>query len=565
MDENKVGISLDDIMNAADLDGQSPSPVQNAGKKVKIGGGSAPASNAADTSKSTAQSSAQSATQSAQAGTQTSTQKSKMTIGGLSSNSGISLDAIKSAAGFGSGSAKVDTDTDTGAKTEPAVKELQCHCPKCNNNFVHKYTGVKPTSVFCQNCGWDVMKPIIRTTHEVEHTENLRCPHCNNSFTFKYKGAKPAKIFCNSCGKDINQPVIKKADSDAPTEHTELMHCPKCGNDFEFSYKGKKPKEIFCNQCGENVLNADAKPVSKARSLKNFYLFDLFARMVEAKNWGLLAWIIINFVIIEAVFTVILSLWGLFLVGPLAYFISLAIALSPIGEELLRISNGCRKIKNKDIKAKIEPVFNEVYSRAKEKDPSISPKIELYICDDESENAFATGRRTVCITKGLAKMDSGHIAGVLAHEFGHLSHKDTDSLLIVVVGNLFMTVISTILGFISTLTGSILDGILDEHGIGCFSLLSKGITFLLTTAFMFVWTKLGALFCLKGGRKQEFAADHFAAELGYAQNLIDAFVEMEAAPAPKGLWATLLSTHPDTADRVMELQEYIEENQSALV
>ena len=171
MDENKVGISLDDIMNAADLDGQSPSPVQNAGKKVKIGGGSAPASNAADTSKSTAQSSAQSATQSAQSGAQTNTQKSKMTIGGLSSNSGISLDAIKSAAGFGSGSAKTDTDTDTGAKTEPAVKELQCHCPKCNNNFVHKYTGVEPTSVFCQNCGWDVMKPIIRTSPETEHTE----------------------------------------------------------------------------------------------------------------------------------------------------------------------------------------------------------------------------------------------------------------------------------------------------------------------------------------------------------------------------------------------------------
>lgn len=564
MDENKVGISLDDIMNAADLDGQSPSPVQNAGKKVKIGGGSAPASNATDTSKSTAQSSAQSATQSAQAGAQTSTQKSKMTIGGLSSNSGISLDAIKSAAEFGSGSAKTDTDTDTGAKAD--LSRVWLKCPKCGNLWEEACpNGEISKRRICNQCGFDLAKDRGQTPSEVEHTENLRCPHCNNSFTFKYKGAKPAKIFCNSCGKDINQPVIKKVDSATPTEHTELMHCPKCGNDFEFSYKGNKPKEIFCNQCGENVLNADVKPVSKARSLKNFYLFDLFARMVEAKNWGLLAWIIINFVIIETVFGIILNLWGVFLVGPLAYFISLAIALSPIGEELLRISNGCRKIKNKDIKAKIEPVFNEVYSRAKEKDPSISPKIELYICDDESENAFATGRRTVCITKGLAKMDSGHIAGVLAHEFGHLSHKDTDSLLIVVVGNLFMTVISTILGFISTVTGSILDEIVGDDGIGCFSLLSKGITFLLTTAFMFLWTKLGALFCLKGGRKQEFAADHFAAELGYAQNLIDAFVEMEAAPAPKGLWATLLSTHPDTADRVMKMQEYIEENQSALV
>lgn len=313
-------------------------------------------------------------------------------------------------------------------------------------------------------------------------------------------------------------------------------------------------------------IDEDIKKVeNKAKviaTLRKFYLFDMLYRTVKAKNWGLLIWIFLNFIIVEF-FLVIGGPVGL-IAGPVIYIVSLAIALSPIGEFALRQSNACRAIKDKKIEAKIKPIFDKVYAEAREKNPEISPKVQLFMCDEECENAFATGRRTVCITKGLAKMDEEHIAAIMAHEFGHLAHRDTDSLLIVVVGNMLMTVIMGIIGVICNIFGWIGDTLTENTTLGKilpFSLITRAISFLLTTVFMFLWTKLGALFCMKGNRNQEFQADRYAAELGYAQNLIDAFVELEAAPAPKGLWATLTSTHPDDADRIVKLNEYIEESQ----
>ena len=37
-------------------------------------------------------------------------------------------------------------------------------------------------------------------------------------------------------------------------------------------------------------------------------------------------------------------------------------------------------------------------------EPLISDSVRLYMNDDESENAFATGRRTICVTRGLLNM-----------------------------------------------------------------------------------------------------------------------------------------------------------------
>lgn len=49
------------------------------------------------------------------------------------------------------------------------------------------------------------------------------------------------------------------------------------------------------------------------------------------------------------------------------YFISLTIALSPIGEWILRLQTGCKKIKRKEYRDFIYPIFEEVYAKAIEK------------------------------------------------------------------------------------------------------------------------------------------------------------------------------------------------------
>ena len=78
-------------------------------------------------------------------------------------------------------------------------------------------------------------------------------------------------------------------------------------------------------------------------------------------------------------------------------------------------------------------------------EPLISDSVRLYMNEDESENAFATGRRTICVTRGLLNLSDEAIKATLGHEFGHLAHKDTDRCLLVVLGN---TAISGICVFI---------------------------------------------------------------------------------------------------------------------
>lgn len=357
-----------------------------------------------------------------------------------------------------------------------------------------------------------------------------------------------------------------------PKEPVEV----KYNDNVDSVYTDEKKDVVVMDDPNEDISKAEKRAEILAK-LRKFYLFDFLYRTVKARNWGLLVWLFMNFIFIEMA---AIGMAGIATSGsgdalsiaaavaPLAYVVTLMVALSPVGEFFLRQQNSCRKIKNKNIEAKIQPIFDKVYAEARAKNPNISPKVKLFMCDEESENAFATGRRTVCITKGLANMSEEHIAGILAHEFGHLANKDTDNLLIVVVGNFFVTIITGILGIFFNICGAIGDALTEDSTLGKiipFHVVTKILSFIFVTAFMFVWTKIGTLLCLRGNKKQEFAADLYAAELGYAQELIDAFGELDDSPAPKGLWAALTSSHPQTADRVMKLNEYIESHkQNAL-
>lgn len=71
------------------------------------------------------------------------------------------------------------------------------------------------------------------------------------------------------------------------------------------------------------------------------------------------------------------------------------------------------------------------------------PKPKLYVINDPSPNAFATGRNpehaVICVTTGLLeKMDKYELEGVLAHELSHIKNYDI----------LLSTVVSVFAGFV---------------------------------------------------------------------------------------------------------------------
>jgi len=84
-----------------------------------------------------------------------------------------------------------------------------------------------------------------------------------------------------------------------------------------------------------------------------------------------------------------------FIIVSIIYGVSMTVALSPIGEVILRFFEGCRPPATEEEKSYILPLFDEVYQNAKETNPSLNNGIKIYIMDAMYVNAFAIGRKTV--------------------------------------------------------------------------------------------------------------------------------------------------------------------------
>lgn len=174
------------------------------------------------------------------------------------------------------------------------------------------------------------------------------------------------------------------------------------------------------------------------------YLVDFIKRMTRKSNIPVLIYLVLNIFVIAGIVSFLfgggtMPFCQALLIGIVLYAISLVIALSPIGEWILRLQTGCKKIKRVEQINFIEPIFREVYDKAKKLDSSIPDDVQLYMNTDEDPNAFATGRKTICVTEGMLHMPESQIKATLGHEFGHLAHKDTDLILVVSVGNLIVS------------------------------------------------------------------------------------------------------------------------------
>ncbi|WP_417671172.1 zinc metalloprotease HtpX [Roseibium sp.] len=194
------------------------------------------------------------------------------------------------------------------------------------------------------------------------------------------------------------------------------------------------------------------------------------------------------------------------------------------------------------------------------------PMPKVYIINNPQPNAFATGRNpenaAVAATTGLLDMLSmEEVAGVMAHELAHIKNHDT----------LIMTITATLAGAISML--------------GNFAFFFGGnrdnnnpFGFIGVLVAMIVAPMAAMLVQMAISRTREYAADRMGAEicgqpiwLASALNKIAGGVERihnpdaEHNPATAHMFIinplsgermdNLFSTHPNTANRIAELQK----------
>ena len=282
-------------------------------------------------------------------------------------------------------------------------------------------------------------------------------------------------------------------------------------------------------------------------------IWHRLGRIFRISNLGTLIFFLLNISLILALFyPYSLTLeTALPLVG--CYLATVLISLSPVGEWTLAAMSGAREIKRKDIKIRLIPLLEIVFEKAKKRTPSMVDEIHLKIIHDESPNAFAIGRKTICVTDGLLKLSDNEIMAVFAHELGHIAYHHSTIQLLIGGGNLMISGILLIIKVVCWL----ITGFFTIMGIGTKSVWGTILMTIfggLSTVSIWLWIKFCMLFLMWSMRQNEFIADEYAYQIGYGETLASVLDRHMCSKPENGLLKALYSTHPNSDDRVAKLQ-----------
>ena len=212
---------------------------------------------------------------------------------------------------------------------------------------------------------------------------------------------------------------------------------------------------------------------------------------------------------------------------------------------------------NPEVYARVAPIVRNLCQRMG------LPMPKLWLIPQDSPNAFATGRNpahaSVAFTGGILNlMSDTEIEGVVAHELGHVLHRD---ILISSVAGMLAAAI-TMLARMAFFFGGSRDS--RDRGGG-----------ILGTLFMMILAPIAAMLIQMAiSRSREYDADAASAKyVGSPYPLIGGLqkletwskrIPMDASPATAHMFIIkpftgqsmmrLFSTHPATADRIARLQ-----------
>ncbi|HEY5611035.1 MAG TPA: M48 family metallopeptidase, partial [Thermoanaerobaculia bacterium] len=235
------------------------------------------------------------------------------------------------------------------------------------------------------------------------------------------------------------------------------------------------------------------------------------------------------------------------------------------GDKILLSIAGARKIDRSD-----HPVlFNVVEEMCIASGLAKLP--DIYIIDDDSPNAFATGRdkktAVVAVTSGLLKaLDRNELQGVIAHEIGHVNNRDI----------LYMMMIGIMMGTIVILADFGRRFLFYGGGSRTRSRRSGGaaqiqiVVIVVAIALMILAPIIAQLIYLALSRKREYLADACSAQYTrYPEGLASALEKIGKAAIPLRVasqatapmyivnpmkFTDVTSTHPPLSERIRILR-----------
>jgi heat shock protein HtpX len=197
------------------------------------------------------------------------------------------------------------------------------------------------------------------------------------------------------------------------------------------------------------------------------------------------------------------------------------------------------------------------------------PMPKVYIMENETPNAFATGRNpehaAVAVTTGILRiLSKEELMGVIGHELSHIQHRDI----------LISTIAATIAGAISMLAtmarwGAMFGGFRSDNEEG-----GRGGNILVVLLVSIFASIAAMLIQMAISRSREYLADEGGAHLSHPHSLAKALgklevaaqrIPMEANPSTAHMFIvnplrgggvlSLFSTHPPIEERIARLEE----------
>jgi len=246
-----------------------------------------------------------------------------------------------------------------------------------------------------------------------------------------------------------------------------------------------------------------------------------------------------------------------FIIVLLIYGVSVTIALSPIGEEILRMVENCRLPATEQEVNYLIPIFEEVYYYAKELNPRLSNNIRIYIMDAMYINAFAMGRNTVAVTRGaLESFTADELRGILAHELGHITYGHPKALLLSFVGNFFFSIMIWAFKLILIVIQTISDSLAHVNVVGFVCSFITVFIRLYVNFLVLVFVNLSQMILATNSRTNETQADTFAFEVGYGRELISSLYLLQKISMnyKASFEEQLKASHPHMAYRIAHLE-----------
>ncbi len=200
------------------------------------------------------------------------------------------------------------------------------------------------------------------------------------------------------------------------------------------------------------------------------------------------------------------------------------------------------------------------------------PMPKLYVIDDPSPNAFATGRNphhaVVCATTGLLeRLNRAELEGVIAHELSHVKNYD------ILVSSLVSVLAGTLVFVVDWVMRSFWWGGIDDSDEQ-----KNPLLFIFLILMLVITPIVATLIQLAISRKREYLADASGALITRNPDaLADALIDISSDPRPlrtasgatahlfitspfkqksvQSFFTNLFSTHPPIEDRVKLLRE----------